>query len=131
MADILRRLILAPKSQATAWGVALIYLVVFMFATGELAFDGTWRQASAQFAPGWANLILRQRSPFQFETVAIISGPFITWLVSPVNIAFGAVLGLLTGAQIAVVGIARHCAVSCGLSPAAGLLAGLPGLLAG
>ena len=33
--------------------------------------------------------------------------------------------------QIALVRIARRCAVACGLSPATGFLAGLPGLLAG
>lgn len=40
-------------------------------------------------------------------------------------------LGALTGAQIALVRIARRCAVQYGLSPLTGVLAGLPGLLAG
>jgi hypothetical protein len=74
---------------------------------------------------------VRARAPFQFEAVAVIEAPFLVWLVSPMNIAIGLALGLLTGFQIALVRIARHCAVSCGLKPAAGVLAAVPGLLAG
>ena len=131
MADVLRRLVADPASHALTWGAALIYLVVLQVAVLDLTIDGSLRPTSMFVVADWQGMLLRQRAPFQFEAVAILEGPFFTWLLSPMNIAIGAVLGLLTGSQIALVRIARRCAVACGLSPATGVLAGLPGLLAG
>ena len=131
MTDILRRFLDDPKSQAIAVGVALLYVLVFQYAIADLAIEGTSRSFSFFAVTNWQEVVFRQRVPFQFEPVAVLEGPFFTWFLSPVNIAFGVVLGALTGAQIALVGVARKCAVSCGLSPAAGFFAGLPGLLAG
>lgn len=117
--------------QPLVWVVGLIYLVVFLVALGDLTLDSALRASSALTVSGWEALLLRQRAPFQFEAIAILEAPFMVWLVSPVNIAIGLALGLLTGAQIALVRIAQRCSVACGLSPIPGLLAGLPGVLAG
>lgn len=114
-----------------AWAIAGAYLVVFMIALGDLAFDGAMRPFAFVAVGDWANLLLRQRTPFQFEAVAVVEAPFVVWLLSPANLAIGALLGALTGIQIALVGIAAQCSSACGLSPATGVLAGLPGLLAG
>jgi hypothetical protein len=111
--------------------VALAYLIVFQIAVGDLTIDGAARPASMLVLANWESLILRTRAPFHFEAVAVLEAPFLVWLVSPMNIAIGMTLGLLTGLQIALVRIARRCAAACGLGPAAGVLAGLPGLLAG
>ena len=131
MAEMLRRVMTDPASQAVAWAVALVYVLLFQIAVADLTIDGAIRPASLFVVDSWQNLVLRTRAPFQFEAVAVIEAPFLVWLVSPMNIALGLALGLLTGVQIALVRIARHCAVSCGLSPAAGTLAAVPGLLAG
>jgi hypothetical protein len=130
MNDVMRRL-LSPAGQAISWGVALAYLALFLIAVADLTIDGAPRPFSIFVVADWQDLMFRQQSPFQFEAVAILEAPFLVWLVSPVNIAIGVALGLLTGLQIALVRIARRCAVACGLSPATGVLAGLPGLLAG
>ena len=131
MAEMLRRTLRDPASQAVAWSVALVYVLLFQLAVADLTIDGAWRPASIFVVESWHNLVLRSRAPFQFEAVAVIETPFLVWLVSPMNIAIGLGLGLLTGFQIALVRVARHCAVSCGLRPAAGALAAVPGLLAG
>ncbi len=131
MPDMLRRLLTDPASQAIAWGVALVYLAVFQIAVGDLTIDGVARSPSAFVVANWDGLLLRARAPFQFEAVAVLEAPFLVWLLSPMNLIIGTTLGLLTGLQIALVRIARHCAMACGLSPATGVLAGLPGLLAG
>lgn len=131
MVEILRRLLSEPTSHALAWGTTLVYLAVFQIAVADLTIDGSYRPASMFVVAHWESLVLRERAPFQFEAVAILEAPYLVWLISPMNIAVGLVLGLLTGVQIALVRIARRCAVACGLSPATGLLAGLPGLLAG
>ena len=131
MTEVLRRLAVEPASLALISAIALAYLVVFLIAVADLTIDGAFRPFSMVVVTEWERLVLRARAPFQFEAVAILEAPFLVWLVSPLNIAIGLALGLLTGAQIALVRIARRCAVSCGLSPATGVLAGLPGLLAG
>ena len=131
MVEILRRLLSNPASQALAWGIALVYLAVFQIAVADLTIDGVSRPTSMFVVPNWESLLLRERAPFQFEAVAILESPYLVWLISPMNIALGMALGLLTGLQVALVRIARRCAVACGLSPATGVLAGLPGLLAG
>jgi hypothetical protein len=131
MAEMLRRMLGDPASQAVAWTVALVYLLLFQVAIADLTIDGAARPASMFVVGNWQDLAFRTRAPFQFEAVAIVEAPFLVWLVSPMNIAIGLALGLLTGVQIALVRIARHCAVSCGLKPAAGVLAAVPGLLAG
>ena len=131
MADVLTRFLDDRRSQAIAVGVALLYVLVFQYAISDLTIDATSRSFSFFALSNWQEVVFRQRVPFQFESIAVLEGPFFTWLLSPVNLAFGLVLGALTGAQIALTSVARKCAVSCGLSPAAGLFAGLPGLLAG
>jgi hypothetical protein len=131
MANLLTRLVDDRASLMLAGGVAVAYLLIFQYAISDLSLDGSARGFSFFGLPNWFDVVLRQRVPFQFESVAVIEGPFFTWLLSPVNLAIGTMLGLLTGAQIALTNVARKCAASCGLNPAAGLLAGLPGLLAG
>lgn len=130
MGEVLRRLF-EPRSQVLAWSTASAYMILFLVAVADLTIDGVWRPLSGFAALDWQNLVLRERAPFQFEAVAVVQAPWLVWLVSPVNIAIGLMLGLLTGLQIALVRIAKDCAVACGLSPATGILAGLPGLLAG
>jgi hypothetical protein len=131
MSEILRRLVTEPASQGLAWAIALGYLVIFLIAIADLSIDGVFRPVSLFVVANWECLLMRARAPFQFEAVAILEAPFLVWLVAPLNIAIGLALGLLTGVQVALVRIARRCAVACGLSPATGILAGLPGLLAG
>ncbi|MCP4383953.1 MAG: hypothetical protein GY798_21520 [Hyphomicrobiales bacterium] len=131
MFSVLDRLVHDRTSLTLTVGIAVGYLVVFQYAIADISFDGSIRDLTFFALPNWTEVMLRQRVPFQFESVAIIEGPFVTWLLSPVNLAIGAVLGLLTGMQIGLTNVARKCSVSCGLNPAAGLLAGLPGLLAG
>ena len=130
MGEVLHRL-LEPKAQILAWGVAAIYLMLFLVANADLTVDGVYRPVSGFVASDWTSLLFRRRAPFNFEAVAVMEAPGLVWLVSPLNIAIGVTLGLLTGLQIALVGIARKCSLACGLSPATGILAGLPGLLAG
>lgn len=131
MASVLNRLLNDRSSLVLAGGIALAYFLVFQFSTSDLSINGTFRGASFFALPNWTEVVFRQRAPFQFESVAILETAFFTWLLSPMNLLIGAGLGFLTGAQIGLTNVARKCAVSCGLKPATGLLAGLPGLLAG
>ena len=131
MPDVWRRLAGEPRSLRTVSLVTALYLTTFLLSVGDLAVDAVMRPLSATFAGSWMELMLRQRTPFQFEAIAMIDLPGAVLLLSPLNIATGLILGLLTGVQIALVGIARRCATACRLHPLSGLISGLPGLLAG
>jgi len=78
-----------------------------------------------------SELWARARVPFQFEAIAVVELPFAIWLIAPLNLLIGAALGFLAGLQLALTRVAWRCARSCGLRPTTGLLAALPGLLAG
>jgi hypothetical protein len=132
MVEMLRLLVRDPVSHLIFWSVAIIYVLLFQIALGDLTVDARAARAPEAFlVPGWGDMIWRTRGPFHFEPIGMLEAPFVVWLISPVTVAIGVVLGALTGAQIALVRIARRCAVQCGLSPLTGVLAGLPGLLAG
>ena len=88
MADVLRRFRDDRTSQAIAIGVALLYVLVFQYAIADLAIEGTSRSFSFFAVSNWQEVVFRQRVPFQFEPVAVLEGPFFTWFLSPVNIAF-------------------------------------------
>lgn len=131
MRDVVRDLLRDPASWFTVLGVTLGYLILFQFALGDLAMSDRMRGVSGQIARTWPDLLFQQRGLLRFEPIAMLKGPFFTWTISPINIAIGVVLGGLIGGQIALARYARTCARACGLHPATGMLAGLPGLLAG
>lgn len=131
MNEVMRRLASDPIAVGLACGIALVYLVLFEIVVGDLTLHATVHPVDAFVVPDWSALLFRMRAPFQFEAIAVIEAPFAVWLVSPMNLATGFLLGALTGFQIALIRVARHCATACGLNPASGFLAGLPGLLAG
>ncbi|HUE45967.1 MAG TPA: hypothetical protein VMO81_06925, partial [Aestuariivirgaceae bacterium] len=87
MAEMLRRTLTDPASQAVAWAVALVYVLLFQIAVADLTIGGVSRPASLFVVGDWQDLVLRTRAPFQFEAVAVVEAPFLVWLVSPMNIA--------------------------------------------
>ncbi len=131
MSELIRRFRADRTSQLIALALTVVYLLLFQFATSELALHGRFQNLTFFALADWQAIMFEARVPFQFEPIAIVEGPFFTWLLSPLNIGIGVMLGGLTGTQIALTNVARKCSTSCGLNRATGLLAGLPGLLAG
>jgi len=131
MSEVLQRLLTRYASLPIAVGVALGYLLLFLIAIGDITPGNRSGSSSLIVMQNWSETMLRERSAFQFEAVAVLETSLFVWLVSPVNVAIGLTLGLMTGLQVALVRIARRCAAACGLGPATGILASLPGLLAG
>jgi len=128
----LPRQLLADRLPRAALGVTTpVYLLLYLIALGDLSFDGAVRPVDAWLVPMADELWTRARVPFQFEAIAVIELPFVVWLVAPLNALIGSVLGFLVGLQLALTRVAWRCARSCGLRPTTGLLAALPGLLAG
>ncbi len=122
------------------WGtaVAVLYLVVYLFAIQNIIVSlGTDPTRfvdvpSMQLAPDWTSKVFKQIAAFYYEPVAAIYPVnHVTILVSPVNIAMGALLGVLVGLNVAVALHVVREAKACRRRAFTGLLGALPGFLTG
>lgn len=126
-----RRLLADGVARVALGGTTVVYLFLYLVLLGDLSFDTTVRRFDAWLVPMSGELWARARVPFQFEAIAVVESPFVVWLASPLNALIGFALGFLAGLQLAFTRVAWRCTRSCGLRPSVGLLAALPGLLAG
>jgi hypothetical protein len=88
----------------TALASLLAYLVLYVTAMQYLIFVPGAADSfiAVHVLPHWSELVFRARGPFLFEPIgALHLGPFMLFLSVP-NLAIGALLGLLVGANIAV-----------------------------
>lgn len=111
---------------------AVVTLVVYLFAIGDLAvsLSGTGAETPAfRVAP---DALWRVRAPYLFEPVLFAHLiPQVAVFVSPVNIVLGGVLAALVGCNIAVAAMAARNAVSCRRPGYSKVLAVLPAFLLG
>lgn len=108
-----------------ATGVA--YLVFYLAAVGDISRGGTgWGVTVTE--PSFA---LQRRSFAGFEAVAAVSSPYLTVLVSPLNIAVGGGIAALVGVNLAFSYYAVRNPGECKTRNAAGVVSSLPALLAG
>lgn len=116
-------------------------LTLFLAITGLYLLTYLWglRQLTVSGRGGFDLFIVEtplatmvsQQSMFVFQPVArIVAGPLLV-LLSPVNVAFGLVLGVLVGSNLAVSLVAWRGPSACRLGAGAGVTAGVPGLLSG
>lgn len=111
--------------------VGIVYLLLYTLATGDLSLHPSGGGYSDFYwvDDAWERMVQR-RSAWYFEAVAVLSLPYLSWLLAPVNLLIGGVLGALVGLNAAMGYLAwrqpRVCRVGGG-----GLLGALPGLLAG
>jgi hypothetical protein len=75
--------------------------------------------------------MLERRAALYFEAIAVVSLPYLTWLVAPINILIGALMGLLVGINMALGDLAWRQPRACRIGAGGGVFAALPGLLAG
>jgi len=107
--------------------VTLLYLLAFLISLQNLTASGgpfslTVVDLSAMF---------RRTGFLIFDAVAVLSTPWFTWLVSPINIAVGLVISFLVGLNLTLSWIAWRQPKTCSVSSAAGTMGVLPALLAG
>ncbi len=120
-----------PRFRRIAVFSAIAYWLVFLFAIRDLSVHARSGSVSFSVADRLWELMFRLRGPFQFEPVALLELPFLTWTLSPLNAAIGAALAALVGLNFALAWLAVSRPQICRARPAAGILAALPGLLAG
>lgn len=109
----------------------IAYWLLYLLAVRDLALHAGGQDWSARLAAEPWSLMWQARGPFQFEPVALLQAPFFTWTLSPVNAALGLLLAALVGANLALGWTAIYRPAYCSARPTTGVLAALPGLLAG
>ncbi|WP_156777052.1 hypothetical protein [Nitrococcus mobilis] len=129
------------KSLGTLWRLrrfrwiavlsALAYWLAFLFAIQDLTVHARVGPVALTLADRAWELMFQPRGPFHFEPIALLQLPFLTWTFAPLNAATGAVLAALVGLNISLAWLAVSRPRACRARPAAGILAALPGLLAG
>jgi hypothetical protein len=68
---------------------------------------------------------------FAVAAVAVLSLPYLSWLISPANLLIGGVVGGLVGLNAVLGYLAWRQPRACRLGSGSGMLAATPGLLAG
>lgn len=120
----------AKARHVTLWSTVL-YALIYLWAIGDINFHG-WRPG---FSVIWVEditaMFFKQRNLFYFEGIAIITLPFMTFLLSPINILFALVLALLVGLNLTFSYVSLKKPRACRGSPIGTLLASLPALLTG
>jgi hypothetical protein len=137
MSDSVRRTVGAVHIVTSRWdtrflliGSALVYLLGYSFAVGDLALTGSGGVSLTVVADPLERA-LQPIGYFSFEPIAAIEVGPITYLFSPIDTALAVVLAVLVGMNVALsyVGVMQPCA--CGMESSLGVLAAVPALLSG
>lgn len=117
-------------AQVVLVGLGAGYLVAYLIAIGQLSFRGD--AVSVLVVDDPLSRAFEPMSYGEFEPVARLELPGLTYLLSPVNAAIGVALGGLVGLNLALTYLAWTQPKACGIaSSSAGAVAGLPALLSG
>lgn len=134
MPQTLRTLFAERRYRRTAIIAFVVYFFIYLLSIQSVSVSfAPSREPAWSFAllPQWREVLLRMRAPFLFEPViAIHAGP-VAFFLPPLNLAIGAIVSTLVGANIAA---SRYLFARLGLRGARGaatLLGTLPALLGG
>jgi hypothetical protein len=109
---------------------ALVYVALYLYGVGDWRYGG--QAFRVQVSDRVGEVLFRSLGPFQFEPVALLESPWVTFLFSPVNTLIALALGLLVGLNIAYAYVALTYRTSCSVaSYNPGLLGSAMGLIAG
>jgi len=129
-AALLRRALSRHDGRAVALLALVGYPLVYWVALGHLGLSGRGGVDLLVVADPLSRMV-EARSPYSYEPVArLVAGP-VVWLVSPLNLALGLVLGVLVAANAAVGLVSYRAPAVCGTSARTGPFAGLFALLGG
>lgn len=123
----LETLLGVPRYRRLTLWIGLVYLILFVVALQDISLGG--RGFGFQTAD-WSRMFERTAT-VTFEPVARLTVPGLTILISPLNLAIGAVLSLLVGLNLLVTWVAWKHPGACGFNRSTGILSSLPALFAG
>lgn len=110
--------------------VAVGYLVVYSWATGDLSYrpnvDPRWLVVDDPLGR-----LSARTGPASFGAIATLDTGVVRLLVSPINLAIGTVLAGLVGINLGLSYLAIRSPSACGIGTGSGAIASLPALLSG
>jgi hypothetical protein len=111
-------------------GVAIVYLVAFLYVVQDLAFSGSALSVTVADDP-LATMFQSAPGTFMHRPVVLLELGVATWEFSPLNTLLGGGIAALVGLNLALSYLAVVQPRSCGVGAGAGVVAGIPALLAG
>lgn len=117
-------------------GITVAYLLVYLWAIRHLVITGGRSSAfldspSVQVVPDWRSRVFDEVAPFNYEpVVAIYPIERVQLFLSPVNVAIGALLGVLVALNTLLAITAQRAGRIC-TNTAAGFLGSIPALFTG
>jgi hypothetical protein len=111
-------------------GSAVVYFIVYLFATGALALSGE-NGVSLVVVENPLRRMFQPMGYLSFEPIAQIEAVGLTYLFSPLDAIIAGVLAVLIGANLAVTYLGIIQPQTCGLRSSSGVLAAIPALFSG
>ncbi|QKG94218.1 hypothetical protein EXE43_01630 [Halorubrum sp. SS5] len=117
-------------SAAVVAAVTVGYLLAYLWATGDLSLR-------TGVAPGVLVIddplgrLFARTGPASFGAIATVDTGIVRLLLSPVNVAIGAIVAGLVGINLGMTYLAVRRPTACGIGAGSGLLASVPALLSG
>ncbi|MFP9191768.1 hypothetical protein ACLI4Q_08955 [Natrialbaceae archaeon A-CW1-1] len=109
---------------------AVVYLGAYLWATDHMRFRSGATVSVTIVDEPFARA-LERRSALSFEPIALIEFGIGTLLVSPIDLAIGAILAGLVGVNLALAYLALVQPKACGIGAGTGVAAAVPALLSG
>jgi hypothetical protein len=119
------------RSKLVALGIGIGYLVFYLVATSVLVFTVNPLPVGIQISSQWPELLFRQRTPFNWEPIGLVSLGVVQLFLALPNIAFGVLIAVLVGVNIAVSAYTYSVRNVCRINPSSSVLAAAPALLTG
>jgi len=125
------RVALSTKRSKIILLVTSVAYLLFYFVVTGLLFLGGSGSFSVFVSESWLSLILRERTPFNWEPIGFISLGAITIFLAIPNIIFGVITAGLVGANISVSAYTYTARTMCRINPSQSVLSAVPALLTG
>ena len=119
------------RSKVIILVVGTAYLLLYLLATGVLVVSSTPHPFDVQISEQWPALIFRQRTPFNWEPIGLLSLGWIQVFLAVPNIVFGLAIAALVGVNIAVSAYTYTARKVCRINPSSSILAAAPAFLTG
>lgn len=117
-------------SKAVLVGSTVGYLLVYLFAIGDLTLSGG-SAVSVIVADNPIRAALRTGGYFSFDPIAAVRVSGVTYLFSPINMLIAIGLSGLVGLNLSLSYLGWIQPEACGLESSSGVLAAVPALLSG
>ncbi|MFB6284058.1 MAG: hypothetical protein ABEK59_09035 [Halobacteria archaeon] len=113
------------------FGVAVGYLLIYLFMVNNLNFHPGQITFDLRVASNPLDLAFRNTGVFSFESIAVLKLPFLTLMVSPLNLLIGGVIAVLVSLNLSFTYSSYREPAACSTRNVGGALSALPALLTG